>query len=47
MIEFVLPTVKDDLLKSVPGQFNVEEVLSSRLIPVKLQGKAFFELEIN
>ena len=38
MLEFMIPTVKDDLLKSIPGQFFVEEVLTSRLIPIKLQG---------
>ena len=38
MLSFSIPTNKDDLLNHEAGQFYVEEILSARLIPIKLQG---------
>ena len=47
MADFIIPSKNEDLLKSVSGQFSVEEVFSTRLIPVKLQGTGNFMLLLN
>ena len=38
MKEFLIPGDLQDLLKSRPGQYQVDGLISSRDLPIKLQG---------
>ncbi|CAK8698150.1 unnamed protein product [Clavelina lepadiformis] len=37
MINFIIPTTREDLLTCTAGQYHVEDVFSTRLIPIKIQ----------
>jgi len=45
-MSFVLPEHPEDLLKHVPGQFCIEELVAKKIIPIKVQGM-FHDLSLS